>query len=208
MMNIKSQVMKTLKLLILIFSIPCLQEASGQWNTNGNNIYNTNSGYVAIGNNAPTTLLYVAKSMTEPTITVRNFGGAGGATYTMTDNASGANWKFKATNSGGFKIRDNAFGLDVLQLEANSAANVLYINAAGSLGVNTSTPDASAQVDISSTTKGFLPPRMTEAQLSAIPSPANGLMVYNTSDGKLYVFLEGSNTWKEIQFGAGTIVPQ
>jgi hypothetical protein len=200
--------MKPIKIFIIILLMVSFHNALGQWNTNGNNIYNANTGNVGIGNNAPSTLLYVGKSMIEPTITIRNLGGAGGATYAMVDDASGANWKFKATNSGGFKIRDNANGLDVFQIEANSAANVLYINAAGSIGVNTATPDASAQVDLSSTAKGFLPPRMTETQLSAIPAPANGLMVFNTTDGKLYVFLEGSNTWKEIQFGAGTIEPQ
>jgi hypothetical protein len=39
---------------------------------------------------------------------------------------------------------------------------------------------ASAQVGINSTTRGFLPPRMTTAQKNAISSPANGLIVYDT----------------------------
>jgi hypothetical protein len=42
-------------------------------------------------------------------------------------------------------------------------------------------PHASAMVDIESTTKGFLPPRMTATQASAISSPAEGLMVYVTN---------------------------
>ena len=40
---------------------------------------------------------------------------------------------------------------------------------------------ASAQVEIVSTTKGFLPPRMTTTQKNAIASPAAGLMVYDTT---------------------------
>jgi len=44
----------------------------------------------------------------------------------------------------------------------------------------TSAPAASAQVDIVSTTKGFLPPRMTTAQRDAIASPATGLTLYCT----------------------------
>lgn len=44
--------------------------------------------------------------------------------------------------------------------------------------------DASAKVQIDSTTKGFLPPRMTTAQRSAIGSPAQGLMVYNTDKNR------------------------
>jgi len=41
--------------------------------------------------------------------------------------------------------------------------------------------DASALVQINSTTRGFLPPRMTTTQINAIASPANGLEVYNTT---------------------------
>jgi len=106
--------MKKISLFISMFALLSLNEAIAQWNISGNNIYNTNSGNVGIGNNSPSTLLHLGKNMTEPTITVQNLGGIGGATYTMMDNVSGANWKFKATNSGGFKIRDHANSLDVI----------------------------------------------------------------------------------------------
>jgi len=49
----------------------------------------------------------------------------------------------------------------------------------GQVGVNTATPAASAIVDVTSTTQGFLPPRMTAAQRNAIGSPAAGLIIYN-----------------------------
>lgn len=111
-----------------------------QWSVNGTHIFNSNSGNVGIGITTPTSLLDVAKSMTEPTIAVRNLGGAGGATYRMFDQLSGADWKFKATASGGFKIRDNAFGLDVIQVEPNSAANAIYINVDGNVGIGETTP--------------------------------------------------------------------
>ena len=105
------------------------------------------AGNVGVGNNAPQTLLYVAKNMGEPTITIRNMGGGGGATYAMVDDLSGANWKFKATQFGGFKIRDQAYGLDVLTMEPNSAANALYINSDGFVGLGTSTPMQKLHVD-------------------------------------------------------------
>jgi uncharacterized protein (TIGR02145 family) len=41
-------------------------------------------------------------------------------------------------------------------------------------------PDASSMLDVESTNKGLLPPRMTTAQRNAIASPAEGLMIYNT----------------------------
>ena len=59
------------------------------------------------------------------------------------------------------------------------------------VGIGT-TPAASAQLDVSSTTKGFLPPRMTAAQRSGISSPTNGLLVYQTDyPSGLYYFNAG-----------------
>ena len=47
-------------------------------------------------------------------------------------------------------------------------------------GIGTNSPDASAILDLTSTTQGFLPPRMTYAQMTAIVSPTAGLTVYCT----------------------------
>jgi len=54
-------------------------------------------------------------------------------------------------------------------------------NAQVKIGDNETTIDASALLELENTTKGFLLPRMTTAQVNAITSPATGLMVYNTS---------------------------
>jgi hypothetical protein len=110
-------------------------------------------------------------------------GGTGGATYLMIDDASGANWKFKATLSGGFKLRDHANLLDVITIEPNSFANAIYIKTSDNMGIGTATPDNSALVDMTSSTKGFLPPRMTYSELLAIPAPADGLIVFCTNCG-------------------------
>jgi len=52
------------------------------------------------------------------------------------------------------------------------------------VAINTdgSQPDASAMLDVKSTTQGFLPPRMTTTQRDAISSAATGLIIYNTDD--------------------------
>jgi hypothetical protein len=55
--------------------------------------------------------------------------------------------------------------------------------------------DASAQLQIDSTTKGVLFPRMTTTQKNAISSPATGLVVFDTTLGKLCVY---STTWQTI----------
>ena len=57
---------------------------------------------------------------------------------------------------------------------------------AQNVGIGTNTPQASAQLDVSSTTKGMLAPRMTTAQRNAIASPAKGLLVYDTDLNALY----------------------
>ena len=64
---------------------------------------------------------------------------------------------------------------------------------AQNVGINSSgsAPDNSAMLDVSSTTKGFLMPRMTVTQMMAISSPVAGLMVYNTDCG-LFQFYNGS----------------
>ncbi len=52
------------------------------------------------------------------------------------------------------------------------------------IGIGTTSPNASAKLDITSTNKGFLPPRVTltgTADVATIASPATGLMVYNTA---------------------------
>jgi hypothetical protein len=49
-----------------------------------------------------------------------------------------------------------------------------------SIGINTPSPDASAQLDIASTSKGLLVPRMSEAQRNLIPAPATGLLIFQT----------------------------
>jgi hypothetical protein len=51
-------------------------------------------------------------------------------------------------------------------------------------GIGTTTPNASAKLDVTATDKGFLPPRVALTASNAagpIPSPATGLLVYNTA---------------------------
>ena len=74
---------------------------------------------------------------------------------------------------------------------------------AQSVSVNTdgSTADASSIFDVKSTTKGMLVPRMTTAQRTAIVSPANGLLVYDT-DVKSFWYYNGT-AWTNITAASG-----
>lgn len=64
------------------------------------------------------------------------------------------------------------------------------------IGVPTANIDASAQLEVASTTKGFLAPRMTETQKNAITSPAAGLLVYQTDGTSGFYYYDGT-TWKQ-----------
>jgi len=59
-------------------------------------------------------------------------------------------------------------------------SNIIYAQRVLKVGNNPATINSSAALEVESTTKGFLPPRMTNAEMSAILSPEKGLMVYCT----------------------------
>jgi len=48
---------------------------------------------------------------------------------------------------------------------------------------------------------------MTQVEMTSINNPANGLQVFCTTDNKLYIFLSSINRWKEIELGAGELLP-
>jgi uncharacterized protein (TIGR02145 family) len=64
------------------------------------------------------------------------------------------------------------------------------------IGNNPMTLDASAAFEMESSSKGFLPPRLTTAQRDAIVSPTPGLTIYNTSKGCPEVF-NGTGWWNK-----------
>ena len=61
---------------------------------------------------------------------------------------------------------------------------ICNINLNAQTGIGTTTPHASAKLEVASSTQGFLPPRIALTatnSASPISSPANGLMVFNTA---------------------------
>ena len=58
----------------------------------------------------------------------------------------------------------------------------------GQVGIDTPNPPTSAMVDVDATNKGFLLPRMTSVQRSAIASPATGLQVYDLNTNSIWYF--------------------
>ena len=69
----------------------------------------------------------------------------------------------------------------------------MVITKTGNIGIGTTAPKAI--LDVTSTTSGFLPPRLTTAQRDGIVAPEEGLMIYNLDTHKLNVF---TGVWEEI----------
>lgn len=80
------------------------------------------------------------------------------------------------------------------------AAVLITATTFAQVGINNENPDASAALDITSTTQGFLPPRMTNAQRQAISNPAAGLQVFVTDfEGGRFMFYDGTE-WGTLSF--------
>ena len=89
----------------------------------------------------------------------------------------------------------------VLILLNNVKAQSVSVNITGNPA------DSSAILDVQSTTKGLLIPKMTEAQRNAITSPANGLLIFQT-DGQMGIYFNQGTAvtpnWQYMQTGAAT----
>jgi subtilisin-like proprotein convertase family protein len=73
---------------------------------------------------------------------------------------------------------------------------LMRIQPTGIVGINNTDPDSSAILDIQSTDKGILIPRMNTAERLAIVAPANGLLAYDTQSSSFWYYNNGM--WNEI----------
>ena len=73
----------------------------------------------------------------------------------------------------------------------------------GSVGINNdgSSPESSAMLDVKSTTKGLLIPRMTSAERNAIVAPAKSLLVYDNDTRSFWYFDTTPGVWVELRSG-------
>jgi len=93
-----------------------------------------------------------------------------------------------------FRFGTNGFTSTIFAVKATASVvsfsswdnnNVIVLNNSGNVGIGATSIDASAKFQIDSTTQGALLPRMTTTQRDAIPSPATGLLIFNTTTKKL-----------------------
>ena len=104
------------------------------------------------------------------------------------------------TRGGNFgTIGVNSSGNFIIGINGGGTGTQIAIHATrDNVGMGTVTPVASAKLELSSTTQGFLPPRMTTTQRDAISSPATGLMIYDTTVNKVSVY--NGSIWKYLQY--------
>lgn len=121
-------------------------------------------------------------------------------------NAPAAKFSVSGASSLDGAVTINDAGADVdFRVEGDTAANLIFADASlDAVGINQSTIANSAVLDIASTTKGMLIPRVTTTQRDAISSPATGLLVYNTTTSA-FNFYNGSS-WAAVGGGgAGSL---
>lgn len=96
-------------------------------------------------------------------VCVRNTGGAGGAVFRAIDDSSGADWKFKTTNSQTFKLRDEDGSTDRMELLPGSTGKIAFYGPVGlpsytvSVAPSASTAGAGAMIFVTDETGGAVP---------------------------------------------------
>jgi len=114
-----------------------------------------------------------------------------GGTSVAGHNFSSHSIRFRENNdsSNGFIFENTS---EQLVFSINSGDKSAYC--AGSFAVGTTSPDPNAIMDLTSTTKPFLPPRMTTTQRDAVSSPTVGMMIFNTTVNRMQCYISSSWT--------------
>mgnify|MGYP000521557321 CR=1 FL=1 len=174
-------------------------------------------GNIGIGTNAPTQKLYMKNGaapmfgidtvtgQTELNIYNQSTYGAALKLNSASGRITWANGSYIDTNNNGLIMQNNtantvlrvaaapSIGSTIFQVTDNTFATGLFVvKGNGNILIGTITDIASSKLTVESTTQGFLPPRMTNAQVLAIVTPAEGLMVYNTTISHMCVYQAGA----------------
>jgi hypothetical protein len=176
-------------------------------------MYIASSGNVGIGTEDPTSIFMTSKDHVNGSIYVDYM--MDGQTMAGWESGTGLVMAFRANAGtvlygaiGGYSNTEPGIGIWSNPTAAGSGTQItgtpqLYVANGGNVGIGTTSPAASALLDITSTTKGFLPPRMTTAQVNAISSPSDGMVVYDTDTDTLKVRANGA--WTSLSSSGGSL---
>ena len=166
----------------------------------------TDTGNLIIGGSSGTARLAVKGSSTTASTTallVQN--SAGTQSFKVADSGSvqigltsGINWSFNSNILSSSQYAYIAGSNASILTNGNFSGGVRGNDNGGKVsdsGISTAQV-ASAVLEVSSTTKGFLPPRMTTTQKNAIATPAAGLVVYDSTTNKLACY--NGTTWNDL----------
>ncbi len=148
-----------------------------------------------IGTETVTPISYISENMT--ILLKKGFNVTAGSQYSIEidfeDETTLIRYNGSDVYPGGRTIRAQAlsFGDMIFTTYIGERVSAFTTNS-NRIGIGNDTPDESAALDISSTKKGLLIPRMTTAQRDAISSPATGLLIYNTESNEINKY-DGSN---------------
>ena len=167
-----------------------------------NSFYMLNSGFVGIGTSSPALPLSLSASNANAGMFRAQNASANG--YTGFELYGDAGTQLAAFGTGNstasFYPGEMYLGTNTaksLRFYTTSSGNVrMSISATGEVGIGNTSPSTKAVLDLTSTTKGFLPPRMTTAERDAITSVPAGLMIYNASTNKLNVY--NGSAWEAV----------
>ncbi len=173
------------------------------WKKIGNNISNQNSVNIGIGIDTPLHQLHV----------VNNHPGDGGwveGVMIENKNANIGEVALSFRNLGIPSTRQWNIGLNQNPSLAFNygggfagSSTKMSIDTFGKVGIGTITPDASALMDMTSTNKGLLIPRMSSAQRKAINNPAPGLLVFDADKQKMYMY--NGDQWMPFAFSDNSL---
>lgn len=152
---------------------------------NGTTSLGARLGVRGSGSTSATTSLLVQNSVGSESIRVKDDGTFNRGAFNFVGNAnvgdflSGNDWNSYNLSNGSIKYRITgaSFGFGISDVGYDTVA-------------------ASAMLQVNSTSKGFLPPRMTTTQKNAIATPAAGLVVYDTTTNKLCCY--NGSTWNDL----------
>lgn len=152
------------------------------------------------------------------TLGLRNSAGWDNLWFTVDGGTANVNTS-GAENGLNFKVGSNATGT---YGNGQTLKTVMTMLPTGAVGVGTTTPDVSAILEVRSTDKGMLVPRVSTTQLLNIGNPAKGLLVYDATVGAFYYYngvwtrvgdnlgdpqLRRPSTWRAMPFRTTVLPP-